>query len=192
LGRTRDSRLFFCLPPLFVVWVNAHGSFSLGLFIAGVTLVSSFFQRRAGLIVSSAWSPGSRRALTWAIVLSAAALLLNPVGMKQILYPINTLLHQPVGISEVQEWQPLGFDDSRAYALLAVLACIALLVIVRQKEILWQELLMLATGTWLAASHRRMLFVFGILAAPVLSRLLADEWDNYHIEQDRPAPNLVV
>jgi len=192
LGRTRDSRLFFCLPPLFVVWVNAHGSFSLGLFIAGVTLVSSFFQRRAGLIVSSAWSPGSRRALTWAIVLSAAALLLNPVGMKQILYPINTLLHQPVGISEVQEWQPLGFDDSRAYALLAVLACIALLVIVRQKEILWQELLMLATGTWLAASHRRMLFVFGILAAPVLSRLLADEWDNYYIEQDRPAPNLVV
>jgi hypothetical protein len=37
-----------------------------------------------------------------------------------------------------------------------------------------------------------MLFVFGILAAPVLSRLLADEWDNYYIEQDRPAPNLVL
>ena len=192
LGRTRDSRLFFCLPPLFAIWVNAHGSFSLGLFIAGVTLVSSFFHLRAGPIVSSEWSPGRRRDLTWAVLLSAGALLLNPVGMKQILYPINTLLHQPVGISEVQEWQPLGFDDPRAYALLTVLACIALLVIVRQKEIFWQELLMLATGTWLAASHRRMLFVFGILAAPVVSRLLADEWDNYYIEQDRPGPNLVL
>ena len=51
---------------------------------------------------------------------------------------------------------------------------------------------MLATGTWIAASHRRMLFVFGILAAPVVSRLLADEWDNYYIEQDRPVPNLVL
>jgi hypothetical protein len=192
MGRTRDSRFFFCLPPLFAIWVNTHGSFSLGLVIAGVTLFSAYIPFRAGLIECSGWSPGSRRSLLWAVVLSVAALLLNPVGMKQVLYPINTLLHQPVGLGEVQEWQPLAIDDPRAYALLAVLACIALLIIGRQKKILWQELLMLAAGTWLAVSHRRMLFVFGMLAAPVLSRLLADEWDNYHVEQDRRLPNLVL
>jgi hypothetical protein len=192
MGRTRDSRFFFCLPPLFAIWVNTHGSFSLGLVIAGITLFSSYIPFRAGLIECSEWSPGSRRSLLWAVVLSVAALLLNPVGMKQVLYPINTLLHQPVGLGEVQEWQPLAIDDPRAYALMAVLASIALLIIGRQKQILWQELLMLAAGTWLAVSHRRMLFVFGMLAAPVLSRLLADEWDKYHLEQDRPLPNLVL
>jgi hypothetical protein len=192
IGRTRDSRFFFCLPPLFAIWVNTHGSFSLGLVIAGITLFSSFFHLRAGLIASTEWSSSSRRALTWAVALSIAALFLNPVGAKQVIYPIDTMFNQPVNLSHVQEWQPLALDDSRAYALLVVLACIALLVIGRQKQITWQELLVLATGTWLAASHRRMLFVFGILAAPVLSRLLSDEWENYHIEQDRPVPNLVV
>jgi hypothetical protein len=189
LGRSRDSRFFFGLPPLFAIWVNTHGSFFLGLIIAGIALISSCIQVQAGLIVPIAWRPNTRRVLTQACALSIAALLLNPVGVKQILYPVNTLVHQPVGISRILEWQPLGFDDVRAYALLAVLGCLALLVVVRQKEIFWHELLMLVVGTWLAVGHRRMLFPFGILVAPVLSRLLADAWENYSIEQDHPVLN---
>jgi hypothetical protein len=191
LGRTRDSRFFLGLPPLFAIWVNTHGSFFLGLIIAGISLISSCVQVQAGLIVPIAWRPNARRVLTWACVLSIAALLLNPVGIKQILYPVNTLFHQPVGISRILEWQPLGFDDVRAYALMAVLGCLALLVVVRKKEIFWHELLMLAVGTWLAVGHRRMLFPFGILVAPVLSRLLADAWETYSIEQDHPVLNFL-
>jgi hypothetical protein len=41
----------------------------------------------------------------------------------------------------------------------------------------------------MALSHRRMLFVFGILAAPTLSRMLADLWENYDAEGDRPVLN---
>jgi hypothetical protein len=37
-----------------------------------------------------------------------------------------------------------------------------------------------------------MLFVFGILAAPILSRLLSDTWDGYNAERDRPLPNAVL
>ena len=48
---------------------------------------------------------------------------------------------------------------------------------------------MLALGAWLAIGHRRMLFVFGILAAPVVSRLIAPLWDGYDADQDHPLPN---
>jgi hypothetical protein len=37
-----------------------------------------------------------------------------------------------------------------------------------------------------------MLFVFGILAAPILSRVFADSWDHYDAARDRPLPNAVL
>jgi hypothetical protein len=191
LGQTRDRRWFFALPPLFAIWVNCHGSFFLGLVLAGVFLFSSWFEFQSGLLVATRWDRRSRRTLTLASILSVAALFLNPVGAKLILYPLNTMLDPAMGFNPVIEWQPLQFGDTRSFAFLGVLGCIFLLVIVRRTELLWHELLLLVLGAWLAASHVRMLFVFGILAAPVLSRQLSTTWDGYTAERDRPFPNAV-
>ena len=192
LGRTRNPRWFFCLPPLFAIWVNCHGSFFLGLIVAATVLGGSFFNLRSGLLVSSPWLPRQRWMLGVALSLSVAGLLLNPVGTKQILYPLNTMLHQPLGISQVQEWQPLQLNEPRGVAMLVVLLCIFLLLVVRRSELFWDEFLLLALGTWLAASHQRMVFVFGVLAAPILSRLLSTSWDNYVAQTDRPLPNALL
>jgi hypothetical protein len=192
LGRTRNPRWFFSLPPLFAVWVNCHGSFFLGVIVAAIFLAGSFFNFRSGLLVSSPWLPRQRMMLGLALSLSVAGLWLNPVGTKQILYPLNTMLHQPLGVSQVQEWQPLQVSDPRGVAMLVVLLCIFLLLIVRRSELFWDELLLLSLGTWLAASHQRMVFVFGILAAPILSRLLSTSWDNYDGQTDRPLPNALL
>jgi hypothetical protein len=191
LGRTRNPRWFLGMPPLFAIWVNCHGSFFLGLIVAGVFLFSSLFNFQRGSLVAAGWDPHCRRMLTLALVLSVAALFLNPIGPKQILYPLETMLHQPIGLSQVDEWLPLQLDDARGLALMGTLGCIFLLVIVRRTELLWHELLMLALGIWAAASHRRMLFVFGILAAPILSRLFSTLWEGYNAEQDRPFTNAV-
>ncbi len=125
-------------------------------------------------------------------MLSLAALFLNPVGVQQVLYPLNTMFHQPIGLSQVAEWQPLQLSDARGAAMLGTLAGIFLLLIVSRSELLFDELLLLALGTWLAASHERMLFVFGILAAPILSRLLASSLDVYRPERDRPLANAAL
>jgi hypothetical protein len=192
LGRRLNPRWFFCLPPLFALWVNCHGSFFFGFAIAGVFLLGSLFDFRSGSLVSSRWAPRQRQMLALSLILSVGALFLNPIGTKQILYPLNTMLHQPLGLSQVQEWQPLQLTDARGVAMLGVLLCIFLLVIVRRSELFWDELLLLALGTWLAASHQRMVFVFGILAAPILSRLLSTAWDGYDAKTDRPLPNALL
>jgi hypothetical protein len=192
LGRTRDPRCFFAMPPLFAIWVNCHGSFFLGLIVAGAFLFSSLFDLQIGFLVSPRWDPHRRRMLALALVLSIVAMFVNPIGLKQILYPLDAMVHQPLGLSQVTEWQPLNLGDSRGLLFLGVLACIFLLVIVRRIELLFHELLLVAAGTWLAASHQRMLFVFGILAAPVLSRLLSTSWEGYDPERDRPLPNALL
>jgi hypothetical protein len=191
LGRTRNPRWFLAMPPLFAIWVNCHGSFFFGIIVAVIFLFSSFFNFQAGSLSAPRWDPHYRRMLALAILLSVAAMFLNPIGVKQILYPLDAMLHLPSNLSQVSEWQPLQLGEARGFALLGILGCIFLLVIVRRTELLWHELLMLVLGTWLAGGHRRMVFVFGILAAPVLSRLLSTSWDAYNAEQDRPLPNAV-
>jgi hypothetical protein len=192
LGTTRSPRWFFWLPPLFAIWVNCHGSFFLGLLLLGVFLFCSFFNLRLGLLVSSRWTPHRSRMLALALSLSIAALFVNPVGLKQILYPANTLFHQSFVTNLIEEWKPLQWNDPRGVGLLIVLGCIFFLLIVRLSELFWHEMIMLTMGTWLAISHQRLAFAFGILAAPVLSRLLSTTWDRYKAEEDHPWLNATL
>jgi hypothetical protein len=134
LGRTRDVRCFWALPPLFALWVNCHGSFMVGVAIAVITYAVSFIGLQAGALISARWDPIRRRHLGWSLALSVATLFLNPVGKGQILYPLDTMLHQSIGLSQVQEWQPLQVTEPRAIPFLLLLLCIFLLVLVRRRE----------------------------------------------------------
>jgi hypothetical protein len=192
LGRTRDPRWFFSLPILFALWINCHASFILGIILAAVILFTSLFSFQAGCLTAQRWNPRARRMMAFSLLLSLAALFLNPVGIRQILYPIDTMLNQPLNLSSVNEWAPLNMTEERGVALLAVLLCIFLLVAVRRSELFFDELLLLAIGTWMAVSHMRMLFLFGILAAPILSRQLSTSWEGYDAESDRIWPNAVM
>jgi len=192
LGEIRDRRWFFVLPPLFAVWVNVHGSFSLGLVLACILLFNSFFDFEKGLLVAQRWRRNTRRTFALALAASFPALLLNPSGMRLVLYPFHALGSMTVAVSPVSEWQPPSMGDPRSLGMMAALACIVLLAVVRRSPLFLQEALFLAAGTYLASSHRRLFFVFGILAAPVLCRLLADTWDKYAPERDRPAANAVL
>lgn len=192
-GRTRDPRWFFCLPPLFAVWVNCHGSFFLGIVLAGVFLFCSFFDFQFGSLVSHRWGRRRQRIFALSLLLSIAALFLNPAGLRQVLYPLNALFHQTLQLRVVQEWMPLTMNSARGVGVLAVLIGVLLLIIVKKPEkLFWDELIVLALGTWLAVSHQRMVFVFGILAAPILSRLLATSWEGYDPAHDLPLPNAIL
>lgn len=192
LGRTRSSHWFFCLPFLFAVWVNCHGSFFLGIVATAIILGCSIFNFSARGVVSSRWDAPRRRSFLWAVLLSLAALLVNPDGIRQVLYPLDTFFLQPINLANVEEWRPLNLLDPRGVGLLAVLLCIILLVIFQKSEIQIDELTLLAIGTWLALRHTRLLFVFGIFAAPVLSRQLAAFWERYQEDEDRIWPNAVL
>jgi hypothetical protein len=192
LGRTRSPRWFYGLPVLLAVWVNCHASFFLGLLVLGVFLGCSFFDFEKGSLAAERWSGERRKALVIASVLSAAAVFLNPVGVRQVLYPLNTLFGQHLVVSKIEEWEPLLLSDPRGIALLGILACIGLWVMAQRSEKLYlHEIVLLAMGTWMGLSHRRLVFAFGILAAPVVSRLLRTSWEGYEADKDKPLPNAI-
>src|SRR6185312_1095132 len=105
LGRTRNPRWFLCLPILFALWINCHASFFLGIVVAGIYLAGSFVHFEAGSLVAPRWDSTRRRMMAIGLAISAAALFLNPDGIHQVVYPVNTLLHQHIQMASVQEWQ---------------------------------------------------------------------------------------
>lgn len=191
-GRTRNPRWFFGLPFVFLLWINSHASFILGIVVACVYLFSSFFEFEMGSLVSHRWAGRRRRMLAWSLALSVAALLVNPGGINQILYPFDTMMSMKILMANVEEWAPLKMTEARGIGLLAVLLCMFLLTIARKAELYLDELILVGMGTWLAVGHIRMLILFGILAAPVLSRQLANMWENYEPDKDRILPNAIL
>src|SRR5262249_15703539 len=151
MARSRDARWFFCLPPLFAIWINCHGSFILGLTVLGIYVFCSFVNFRSGLLVCLGDGRRYRETLSAAFVLSGGALLANPAGWKQVLYPFDVMLHQKANLAQVAEWQPVPFDSPRGLILLGVSACVLLIPLARRSKLFFEELLLLGVGFAMAA-----------------------------------------
>jgi hypothetical protein len=192
LGRTRDRHWFFALPPLFAVWINCHSSFFFGLVVLAVYLFCSFWDFRIGLLACRRWSKHHRQPLMLAFALSIAALFINPVGSRLLIYPLDVMFNQKTNLLLVTEWQQPDFQAARSLALLTAAALILLIPVLRRSELWFDELLLAGITFWFAVRHERMEFLFGIVAAPVLCRLLADAWDSYEFRRDRVLPNVVM
>lgn len=192
LGRTRDSKWFLVLPPMFGLWINFHSSFIFGLAVLAILLFCSFLDIQWGLLISRRWESKQRNALAAALSLSIAALFTNPIGWKQVTYPLAVMGSLPLSLHNVSEWLPPSFETLRGLAVLLVAGLILLIPMLRRTELGLNELLLVVLGFGFAVRHERMEFVFGILAAPVFCRLLADAWDRYEPHRDRVLPNLVV
>ncbi|HEY6342139.1 MAG TPA: hypothetical protein VIY49_11655 [Bryobacteraceae bacterium] len=192
LGRKRDSRWFYALPPLFALWINVHGSFIIGFVILAAVLASAFLHVEWGLVAARPWPRKTAKTLALAGALAIPALFCNPVGPKLIWYPIDVMFHQPLNLRSITEWQPPDLGSMRGVLLLIITGAIVLAALIRSAKVHIHELLLLAVFFYFAARHERMEFPFGILAAPILCRLLADAWDRYHPESDRIVPNAVL
>ena len=192
LGRSRDPRWFYLLPPLFAVWVNSHGSFFFGMIVLAVVLICGIVNGNAGLLISRPFDPARRKTLLWAAALSAAGLLVSPVGIDLLTYPLKTIFDSRMQLDAVTEWQRLSFDDVRAFGLLATAGAIVLIALIRRSVLYMDEVVLLAIAFGMAVLHQRLLFAWGIVAAPILCRQLADAWEGYSPARDRILPNAVL
>ena len=168
LGRSRDRRWFYLLPflvcrvgehpRLFLLRVDRAGG--------GARHVDSF-KVTAGLLISRPLDPAQRKTLLWAAALSVVALFVNPVGWPLLAYPLRTIFDQRMQLDAVTEWQKLSFDDVRAFGLLALAGAILLIALVRRTVLYVDEVALLAVAFGMAVLHQRLLFAWGIVAAPI-------------------------
>ena len=159
-------RTLWSMPALFALWVNCHGSYPLGLAILVAAVGCWCWRYRCA---------GRHLRLLIAVVgLSCLALLCNPVGWRLLTYPFDALVHQQDGLNFSQEWLPTTIQDVRGLGLVLVVAAIGVAGLTGRARASLFELLVFVPVTVLAIQHLRMLFVFGIVCAPLVSRMVAD------------------
>lgn len=184
-GFSSKPRALWWLPPLFLVWINCHPSYPLGLAIFGAALACRLWNLR-GKALRSAFE------FVNPFLASCAALALNPFGLKMLFYPFDLLFRQKDNLAFIDEWFPPNPQASQGLALVIVLAAIGIAGLTGRARLSVFELLVFVPVTFFAIQHRRMLFVFGIVAAPLVCRMLTDYLGPRKPQRDHLPSNAVL
>jgi len=194
LERFRQGRTgtLWLLPPLFLVWVNTHGSFAIGLLAFGVYWISGLTEIRWGGLESMRWTAGERRRLGLAFLASLIALAITPYGMKLAGYPLDMALFQPTVVANILEWQPLPLNSAAGGLFLAVLIGFLLAQVVLRPTWHLAEFTLFLAGIVAACLHARLLLVFVPFCAPLLAVFLSRWIPPYDPCKDKYALNAIL
>ncbi|WP_406700376.1 tetratricopeptide repeat protein [Singulisphaera sp. Ch08] len=101
----KRPRLAFLLPIVQVAWVNSQGLFVLGPILIGFALVAAIFRPGAFASSRTSWW----RTIGIATLLTGAACLLNPYGLRGALYPFQLLqtMGNPIFSKHIAELTPV-------------------------------------------------------------------------------------
>jgi hypothetical protein len=161
------------LPVMFLLWVNTHGSFIIGLGVVFLYWISGFKDFRLGGIEACAWSAAERTRLGLVFLLCLAVLPLTPYGTKLAVYPFDMAFGQPVNVANILEWQTMPFGLPGGKIFLALVLLFFVLQVVFRFTWRVEELALFLFGMMMACLHVRFVLLFVPFFAPLLATMLA-------------------
>src|SRR5713101_7535780 len=78
--RSKGHAPLWLIPPLFCLWINTHGSWSLGVIVFGIVAASGLVQGEWGRLEPEAGTGSQRRRLSVTRTACVGALLMKPFG----------------------------------------------------------------------------------------------------------------
>jgi hypothetical protein len=190
--RQKRQKTLWILPAIFLVWVNTHGSFSLGLAALALYFFSGLADFRWGGIRAQRWTPEQRRHLGLVGLLSLAVLPLTPYGARLALVPLTVARSLPVNMANIKEWRPTDFGLWEAKLMLALLLIYFAAQVMLRLRFRLEELALLFAAVFLAFVHYRFVILFGIVFAPTLAVILSRWVPRYDASRDKFALNAVL
>lgn len=186
--RQKGRAPLWLVPPLFCIWVNTHGSWSLGMIFFSIIIAGGLFPFKWGTVESEVWTASQRKSLllTWSA--SIVLLFANPYGAKLVFYPLDLAFHQKTNIEHVAEWVSVNFHDFRGKMVIALLLILLLSTILRPRRWTLTELAITIFALYSGLTYVRFLFLTGVVLAPVLAKML-DFVPAYRAELDTPVLN---
>jgi len=190
--RQGHARTLWLLPPIFLAWVNTHGSFVLGLVAVAVYAGSGLVEIRAGGIVSRRWSASERLHLEIAAALILVALILTPYGTEVCLYPFSMAFSQPINVGNIKEWQSMMFGEFFGKLFLVLLLGFILAQLALRLTWRLEEVALFLIGVVAACLHVRFVLLFVPFFAPMLATILARWVPAYDPAQDKYPLNALL
>jgi hypothetical protein len=189
--RLRGRAPLWVLPPLFCLWINTHGSWSLGLVVFGIIVASGLVQGQWRRIEATRWSPPQLRSLLTTLVASSIALFANPYGYRLVLYPLDLAIRQKIAVANVMEWASVDFHDARGKVVILLIVGLLLGALLSGHRWKLYELGLVLFGLYSGLTHIRFLFLAALLITPLLAKFL-DFVPPYDPKIDKPVLNALI
>ena len=174
--QTADRRWLYPVPVMFVVWVNLHAGFTIGLVFLAMTLLGEATYRLFRKTEADGRPPAPMRPLLLAAAVAALAVMLNPNTFHIYLYAAQTQF-SPAQQKLIVEWFSPDFHlvELRPFELMLLLFPL-LLTVTNRKPRVTDMLFVLATMV-LALQSVRHIALFVAASVPILAEVAQGAWD---------------
>ena len=189
--RLRGRAPLWLIPPLFCLWINTHGSWSLGLTVFGIVIAGGLIGGQWGKIEAVRWTPTQLRQLLLTMGASIAGLFINPYGYRLVLYPLDLAFRQNLAVNNVAEWVTVDFHSFRGKLVLMLIVALILGALLSEDRWRLHEIGLVLFGLYSGLTYSRFLVLAAILIAPLLAKFLRF-LPPYHPEADKPIVNAVL
>ncbi len=190
--RQGHRNALWALPPVFLLWVNIHGSFAFGFLAIGLYWASGLVEFSTGDLYARRWTLDDRIRLELAGLLCVLMLPITPYGTRLATVPVTYAFSLPGNMAHIQEWQPLNFGLWEAKLLLILLAGFVLAQISYRLRYRVEEVALFLIVTYLTISHFRFVILFAIIFAPFVASIIARWMPAYDPRIDKYAFNAVL
>lgn len=190
---TGDVRWLYPIPPMFILWVNLHAGFTIGLVFCAAALVGRLISRVGDSVAERRPGP-SARPLAIAFVLSTVAVLLNPNTYRIYIYAVETQF-SPAQQKFIVEWFSPDFHDVHLLPFEVMLLLMGVLLATSRRRPTATDAFLVLGGTVLALHSVRHIALFVAVATPVLAELAMGLWEAWRdrlppLREPRPGPGL--
>jgi hypothetical protein len=190
--RQGKQRVVWMLPFLFLIWINTHGSWIIGLGALGLYIASGLVSFQIGSLEARRWTKSERMRLETVFMLSLAALPITPYGTRLAAIPFTFAGSLPISVSTIAEWAVMPFDDLGGKIFLALLLGFFLAQAAFRFSWRLEEFLLFLFGAAMACMHVRFLMLFVPFFAPLAAVILARWAPAYIKEKDQYLINFAL
>jgi len=190
--RQGKQRAIWFLPALFLLWINIHGSWVIGLAVVFAFLASGLFEIQWGSLETRRWTRSERMKLETALLLSLVAIPITPYGTRLAAYPFTVASTLPLNVGNILEWQPMPFNIVGGKLFLAIVLGFFLAQMMAPFRLKVFEAALLFGGIVMACLHVRFLLLFVPFSAPVLAVMTARWLPPYDRKKDHFLLNAIL
>jgi len=177
------------LPPLFLIWVNLHGSWLIGLALFVLYILCGTFPFKKGAIEQEGFPAAERNRLLTVLGLCLAASFFNPYGWRLVWNPIDMMFNQKLNIANVMEWHPLNLSTVAGAAAFGAMCLMVVVNAFKGRKWRVYELAIIFFAWFAALDHMRFLFMAAVLTTPMLAQDIRRGFELGSDEKTIPAAN---
>ncbi len=175
----RDPGLLWWTLPLTLLWVNLHAGFALGLALSVFFLAGEWIEGLRTKLTLGHFPPNAPHLRQAALILCFDLLLvpLNPNGFRLFSYPFETLRSTAMQ-NYIAEWASPNFHQSEYLPFLLLVMAAFAIPSWMQAPLRPRDLILLLVSLYASLISIRMIPLFALIAAPLLSRQISDRLRN--------------